>query len=289
MEGGNRLYAGSFWHQVRKKPELWVDKSTSNIAMNFLPLPSTVYKYRSAESALRILNEQAIYLPSVSKFNDPFDCRIPMRFESLADNEDLQRKFIEKFLVEPNIEPSEKNLKIENILASGRIKNKEILRKMEEGRLKKMEDVFVVFCLSVVPDNLLMWAHYGNCHTGVCIGFNPKKLIEAIGPTWVAPVNYSLEYPQISVLEHPEKMLEILLFNKSIDWRYEKEIRYVKNWEDGDCKIQIGADVIEEICLGCMATQETLTKVTQIRNERYPQAKIIRYKKDDLTFKLQRE
>jgi hypothetical protein len=27
MEGGNRLYAGSFWHQVRKKPELWVDKS----------------------------------------------------------------------------------------------------------------------------------------------------------------------------------------------------------------------------------------------------------------------
>jgi hypothetical protein len=27
MQGGNRLYAGSFWHQVRKKPELWVDKS----------------------------------------------------------------------------------------------------------------------------------------------------------------------------------------------------------------------------------------------------------------------
>jgi hypothetical protein len=26
MEGGNRLYAGSFWYQVRKKPELWVDK-----------------------------------------------------------------------------------------------------------------------------------------------------------------------------------------------------------------------------------------------------------------------
>jgi hypothetical protein len=25
--GGNRLYAGSFWHQVRKKSELRVDKS----------------------------------------------------------------------------------------------------------------------------------------------------------------------------------------------------------------------------------------------------------------------
>jgi hypothetical protein len=27
MQGGNRLYAGSFWHQVREKSELWVDKS----------------------------------------------------------------------------------------------------------------------------------------------------------------------------------------------------------------------------------------------------------------------
>lgn len=27
MQGGNRLYAGSFWHQVRKKPELRSDKS----------------------------------------------------------------------------------------------------------------------------------------------------------------------------------------------------------------------------------------------------------------------
>jgi hypothetical protein len=34
MEGGNRLYAGSFWHQVRKKPELWVDKSKVNTLKN---------------------------------------------------------------------------------------------------------------------------------------------------------------------------------------------------------------------------------------------------------------
>ena len=27
MQGGNLLYAVVFWHQVRKKPELWADKS----------------------------------------------------------------------------------------------------------------------------------------------------------------------------------------------------------------------------------------------------------------------
>ena len=33
MEGGNRSNAGSFWDQVRKKPELWADKSkqTTNL------------------------------------------------------------------------------------------------------------------------------------------------------------------------------------------------------------------------------------------------------------------
>jgi hypothetical protein len=31
MDGGNRLYAGSFWHQVREKSELWIDQSKINL------------------------------------------------------------------------------------------------------------------------------------------------------------------------------------------------------------------------------------------------------------------
>lgn len=35
MEGGNRSNAGSFWHQVRKKPELWAEKSDNNSQLRF--------------------------------------------------------------------------------------------------------------------------------------------------------------------------------------------------------------------------------------------------------------
>jgi hypothetical protein len=45
MQGGNRLYAGSFWHQVRKKPELRLDKSK----LHFKHLPFGVGNSRIFE------------------------------------------------------------------------------------------------------------------------------------------------------------------------------------------------------------------------------------------------
>lgn len=255
--------------------------------MKFLPLPKKVYKYRSIQSALRILENQSIYLPSASKFNDPFDCKIPMNFEEMSNNEGLQRKFAEKFLIDKNIVGKEKNDVIDKIIANGKIGDINNLRQMEKARLEKMEEVFGVFCLSVIPDNLLMWSHYADSHTGICIGFNSKKLIDIIEPTWVAPIQYSFEYPQISILEHPEKTLEVLLFNKSIDWHYEKEIRYVKNTIDGGCEIKIPVDVIEEIYLGCLISSDEEQLLTEIISMKYPKTKVIRYKKNKSTFKLE--
>ena len=257
--------------------------------MNFLPLPDKVYKYRSAESAIELLIEQTIYLPSVSKFNDPFDCKIPMNFVEMADDEQLQRLFIEKFLIHEDTPLDKRIEKVETILADGKIKNKETLHKMEESRISQMEKVFGVFCTSVISDNLLMWSHYGDSHRGICIGFNPMKLIDVINPTWVAPVSYSFDYPKISILEHPEQILEIMLFNKSVDWLYEKEMRFVKNTTQGGCKLTIPTEVIEEVYLGCMTTRETESQILQITADKYPQVRVVKYKKNKLTFKLENE
>ena len=255
--------------------------------MDLIPLPNKVYKYRSTKNALIILEQQTIYLPSVSKFNDPFDCKIPMNFEEMADNEDTQRRFAEKFLVNPNLPMDKRNAEIDKILVKGNIKNKEALRNIEEVRIRKMEELFAVFCLSAIPDNLLMWAHYADSHKGICIGFHPQKLIDAITPTWVAPVRYSFDYPKVSVLEHPEQILEIMLFNKSVDWHYEKEIRYVKNTTNGDCEVKIQTDAIEEIYLGCKSAKDTQNKILEIKSQKYPHAKVFKFTKDKLTFKLE--
>lgn len=255
--------------------------------MDLIPLPDKVFKYRSTEAAFKILEEQIIYLPSVSMFNDPFDCKIPMNFEEMSEDEELQRRFAEKFLIAPDIPQNKRREEIDRILAIGSIKDKERLRKMEEARVRKMEEVFGVFCLSVIPDNLLMWSHYGDSHKGVCIGFNPKKLIDAISPTWVAPITYSFDYPKISVLEHPEQILEIMLFNKSIEWHYEKEIRIVKSTLNGACEINIPTEAIEEIYLGCLATEVTKNKIVKICNQKYQHVRISKFNKDKMNFALE--
>lgn len=254
--------------------------------MDLIPLPQIVYKYRSAKSALEILQQQSVYLPSVSKFNDPFDCKIPINFEVLADDADLQKQFINKFLIEKTLSDAEKQRHIDKIMSNGKMKDKGNLRLMEQARLKKMEEVFSVYCLSVISDNLLLWAHYGDCHEGICIGFDSKKLLDAIKPTWVAPVTYCFKYPKISILEDPENILEIMLFNKSVDWLYEKEIRYVKYSEGGGCEIKIPTDTIVEIHSGCMMTDDDYRQLKELTDQKYPQARLLRYKKDELAFGL---
>ena len=38
-------------------------------------------------------------------------------------------------------------------------------------------DLFRVFCSTNQYDNLLMWAHYGNNHTGYCVEYSTKSIV----------------------------------------------------------------------------------------------------------------
>jgi hypothetical protein len=62
------------------------------------PLPEILYKYRDIGNPnhLQTLTEQTIFLSSAYRFNDPFDCKIPLGYQSVADDEELQRKFARK-------------------------------------------------------------------------------------------------------------------------------------------------------------------------------------------------
>lgn len=81
-----------------------------------------------------------------------------------------------------------------------------------------------VLCLSTKFDDLLMWAHYGSNHTGVCIGFD-----SGFSPFRSARrVAYTDARPAIPFRSHvcpDEKLLEDLLFTKSTHWSYESEVR----------------------------------------------------------------
>lgn len=79
-------------------------------------------------------------------------------------------------------------------------------------------------CFSTDPANLLMWAHYGNCHRGICLEFDVKRneLAGAI------KVDYTDDYPVLDMFdEDQDALLRSTTLVKSKCWEYESEYRLI--------------------------------------------------------------
>lgn len=85
-----------------------------------------------------------------------------------------------------------------------------------------------VLSLTTNHDNLLMWAHYANNHTGFVISFDAHHTFFKD----VDVVNYSSSRLDVNDINDSKKLNQSLLyrniFKKSIDWSYESEWRIFK-------------------------------------------------------------
>jgi len=62
--------------------------------MIFDRVPNNLYKYRQLDDNSRLmLSDNIIYFPSPSKFNDPFDCSIPLRLDIATRDQYIQYSY----------------------------------------------------------------------------------------------------------------------------------------------------------------------------------------------------
>ena len=193
-----------------------------------------LYKYISINSASRLQNLKSlldngqIWASSIDFVNDPYE-----GVYSELDDSDY-------------IHPKIKSTK--NIIA----------------RLKMRE--YLIICLSKKVDSHLMWAHYAEKHTGICIKFNSKKckkLSTAEQVKYVSlkpPLNFKRIPVRLTNRESP--IIRDLLLKKFRDWNYEKEYRVLINRlnfnldKAGDY-VFLNPESIESIYLGKNINLET--------------------------------
>lgn len=92
----------------------------------------------------------------------------------------------------------------------------------EWDELYAKKDNVTIICLTEVPDDLLMWAHYADSHYGFCMGFEISKL--------TTKVNYSNNYPTLDFTKDKNNQIlswHKILHSKSKHWKYEKEHRMI--------------------------------------------------------------
>lgn len=97
-----------------------------------------------------------------------------------------------------------------------------------------------IFSVSETPRNPLMWAHYANEHSGLCIGFDgdifssekitdePKYSIAALQPMKINYDNYRFDRQnEINYRDEVYSSVRKHLLTKSDEWIYEKEHRWI--------------------------------------------------------------
>ena len=151
-----------------------------------------------------------------------------------------------------------------------------------------------IFCVSETNENLLMWAHYAQNHTGAVIKFLSVREVDS--PLLIAQrVIYSRNMPRIgpedfaSFSVSPEAIRERLTLTKSIEWAYEKEWRVVTVPEDKNKASEISPFAPEElgaVYLGCKMADTDREELIEITSRKYPKAEIYQAQKHKLEFSL---
>lgn len=193
-----------------------------------------LYKYRAPmgpednDNTRRIFTSSSLYYAKASTFNDPFDAQVNVEatstkeeavdrhWRTLRDRARSRGDFVEPVLSTYN---------------NAQFNIDRIYDKVKAGRhidhvsyYRDMIDTLGMVALAEDRDNLLLWAHYGANHFGICLGFEWDET----GLPPAEEVIYQTRYRTLEYYSHTEdEIAAISLLQKSVDWAYEREWRSV--------------------------------------------------------------
>ena len=250
------------------------------------------YKFRSWDKKYHkeLLTKKEIYFPSTIKFNDPFDCKIPLRYDLVSD--EYLRKYFRGLMSKMNnlfIEP-----KLTEIIESTikKVKNPIAHQKLivEKGLL--IENKYGIFSLTKDYKHTLLWSHYANSHKGFCVEFELEKLENYFLNLFIKDsvmvellfVEYFADMPIITPSNiHNEEAFELKY--KSKVWDYEDEIRLVLNGKT-NCGIIYPEECITKIILGCEMQQKHIDEICNALSKFTLKPIVVQAKRDLYSFDL---
>jgi hypothetical protein len=221
-------------------------------------IPRNLYKYYPInEFTFKVLTEQAIYFSKPSAFNDPFDCRLNITFGKTINQikEHLNHYF-------PRLIPLLEHTELFN----GSLKTvKEVNEFLNTLVLSILDMQMGVTCFSEVKDSPLMWAHYAQSHSGICLEFDMKR--QSFFRDNLIPVMYFDKYPIYDLKKYKPlglgNLLTRMMASKSEDWDYEFEWRCTTK-KGGAKTYPFDKDLMTGIIFGINCPEEQKTKILEI-------------------------
>lgn len=227
--------------------------------------PKKFYKYRSMRGDAmgwveQIVLQNELYFAPALDFNDPFDLRPTLSFEASheARVNDFMRLVRER---RPELSPTQMSEMAQELVsvAFSPANINETTSTMHAQITNMLTEQVGVFCVSSKRDDILMWSHYADSHSGICLEFDEKcpLMMQA------QKVIYSeLRNPINRYADDHSAMAEKALQTKSIHWEYEAEWRSFR-LDEGPGVVKFSPEHLTGIIIGDRASKATIDKVSE--------------------------
>jgi len=206
-----------------------------------------------------ILVESRLWLSSPRDFNDPFDMTARVIFE--GSTQSLRKRFKQLIADKSGKPRKERRELLDQFMKRPR---SEWLQAIKQVHSESHERTGIV-SFAGDPRNVLMWSHYGEHHSGICVQFtiakDPRTFLGAV------PVEYVRDYPVFNWGEGTASQIRASLMNKFDAWHYEREWRIV--WPGGaHTYLPFDAAALSGLIFGCRASDSAIDLVRAMLDER---------------------
>jgi hypothetical protein len=264
--------------------------------------PPILYKYRNFDSKghyLKLIQDSELWFSSAREFNDPFDSALQYQYEDNPPG--IRRKWAEDFLKrdEPHLNSKEREEVIDKRLQEID-KDVGYIERLQQHNVELNYKKYGICSLTMIRDDLLMWAHYSDHHRGFCVGIDTeellnvqislakykKQLVELI------KVIYSYTMPSVnffdSMLSQRDNDIVTLLTTKSEHWSYERECR-LTYYDHIDTPIHIGHSAIVEVIMGCKIDDKNKQDMLSLLDKKSSRTAVFQASKHKSDFALEFE
>ena len=247
---------------------------------------SHLYKYRSLDGAclhwvLDTLANNNLRFSSVKEFNDPFDCLPIYSFDAPPD---LLKKYA-KGVVSRRSQGASRNERRGMIrVATDPSRTSEWVARVSAEMRENIESKAGIYCLSEVPDNILMWGHYADSHRGVALRFRATASTPFFGRA--QRVVYRESRPVVNPIPQSyDEQTEAALLSKAQDWAYEKEWRIIDH-DNGPGVQRFAPELLDGVILGARISSESEERIRAAVSQRSPATQLFKARLDGAAFRV---
>jgi hypothetical protein len=254
---------------------------------DFKETPLT-HKYPGQKLGLRIITDQIAWFSSPRHFNDPFDSDIDIRWDKMT-REDLIHRY--QAIHDQSLQSRVVD-RVDELLS-----NPCEFQKFKTDQRDSILDEFGIFSVCNSNDNILLWSHYADSHSGFCVGIDTAVMQQAL---WQRsdedtisftsrPIRYSTVYPKLIPLPKVDIDGDAwyeCLTTKSSQWKYENEWRYISHGRSDWC-LRIPRQAIVEVILGLRIRPENEKILRKELLQYGDKVRILRAKRKEGKFALE--